>query len=319
MISIELASALKTAGLVWHPATGDRFTLMTGAFDGEVFTLSDMVVEAHESRTGTVLGFNGTTEWALDATEATDALWLPREDQLRGPAGCVVPVAGTDRRGLPGDVGAAGRCQPTPTTSSAYWGDEPAEAYGRALLALIRRATGLSPQVALSTLRLGAVHSSPRVHICRRFRLGRRSCQGSAMASDRPAAHRRAAGRRGRRDGSGAAAAVPGLRRARVRGATAATRPCVGRPRQLKLPETASGPGSMAADGLGADPVHRPGAIGHPGRQGARPPGPAGAARTGPRSRGCCGCTGWRCCRTPSGWCPRPAGGRRPASGAAIR
>ncbi|MET0863438.1 MAG: pilus assembly protein CpaE, partial [Nakamurella sp.] len=83
MISVELAGALKMAGLVWHPTSGDRFALITGAFDDEVFTLSDMVVEARESRTGTVLGFNGTTEWALDSAEATDALWLPREDQLR--------------------------------------------------------------------------------------------------------------------------------------------------------------------------------------------------------------------------------------------
>jgi hypothetical protein len=137
MISIELASALKTAGLSWHPATGDRFTLMTGAFDGEVFTLSDMVVEAHESRTGTVLGFNGTTEWALDATEATDALWLPREDQLRGLLGSSFRSLERVDAGyrvtsvLPGDA----------VDASAYWGQEPSEAYGRALLALIRRAT----------------------------------------------------------------------------------------------------------------------------------------------------------------------------------
>ena len=62
MLSIELAGALKSAGLVWHPASGDRFTLVTGTFDGEVFTLSDMVVEAQEFPSGTVLGFNGTTE-----------------------------------------------------------------------------------------------------------------------------------------------------------------------------------------------------------------------------------------------------------------
>ena len=104
MISVELATALKQAGLVWHPASGDRFTLTTGAFDDEVFTLSDMVVEAQQSRTGTVLGFNGTTEWALDAAEITDALWLPREDQLRGPARVVVPVAGAHRGGISGDL-----------------------------------------------------------------------------------------------------------------------------------------------------------------------------------------------------------------------
>jgi hypothetical protein len=139
MISVELAGALKAAGLVWRPASGDRFTLLTGAFDGEVFTLSDMVVEAHESRTGTVLGFNGTTEWALDAAEATDALWLPREDQLRMLLGSSFRSLERVEEGyrvtsvLPGNE----RDGALP-----YWGAEPSEAYGRALLALIRRATG---------------------------------------------------------------------------------------------------------------------------------------------------------------------------------
>jgi hypothetical protein len=30
-----------------------------------------------------VIGFNGTTEWALDSLEQQEALWLPAEDQLR--------------------------------------------------------------------------------------------------------------------------------------------------------------------------------------------------------------------------------------------
>jgi hypothetical protein len=128
VISVELATALKQAGLVWHPASGDRFTITTGAFDDEVFTLSDMVVEAQQSRTGTVLGFNGTTEWALDAAEITDALWLPREDQLRGLLGSSFRSLERIEEGYPGGA-------------SGYWGAEPSEAYGRALLALIRRAT----------------------------------------------------------------------------------------------------------------------------------------------------------------------------------
>jgi hypothetical protein len=138
VISVELATALKQAGLVWHPASGDRFTLTTGAFDDEVFTLSDMVVEAQQSRTGTVLGFNGTTEWALDAAEITDALWLPREDQLRGLLGSSFRSLERIEEGyrvtsvLQGDH---------PGGASGYWGAEPSEAYGRALLALIRRAT----------------------------------------------------------------------------------------------------------------------------------------------------------------------------------
>ncbi len=139
MISVELAGALKAAGLVWHPATGDRFTLQTGAFDDEVFTLSDMVVEAHESQTGTVLGFNGTTEWALDATEASGALWLPREDQLRGLLGSSFRSLERIEQGyrvtsvMPGEA---------EHDTVAYWGSDAAQAYARALLALVRRATG---------------------------------------------------------------------------------------------------------------------------------------------------------------------------------
>lgn len=48
-----------------------------------MFTVSDLTIEAHEYATGTVLGFNGTTEWALDSVAVEDSLWLPREDQLR--------------------------------------------------------------------------------------------------------------------------------------------------------------------------------------------------------------------------------------------
>ena len=86
MISRPLALRLREAGLVWRPATGDRFQLLTLDMDStgtEAFTVSDMTIEAHSYSTGTVLGFNGTTEWALDSISLEDALWLPREDQLR--------------------------------------------------------------------------------------------------------------------------------------------------------------------------------------------------------------------------------------------
>ncbi|QHC66047.1 pilus assembly protein CpaE [Rathayibacter sp. VKM Ac-2759] len=83
MISSELARALRTAGVRWTPVTGDRFRIEREGFDGDVFTVSDMTIEAHEYPSGTVLGFNGTTEWALDSVSVEDSLWLPREDQLR--------------------------------------------------------------------------------------------------------------------------------------------------------------------------------------------------------------------------------------------
>ena len=83
MISIELARALRDSNLVWSPVRGDNFCIDRVEADAEIYTLSDMTVEAHTFTSGTVLGFNGTTEWALDSVALDDALWLPREDQLR--------------------------------------------------------------------------------------------------------------------------------------------------------------------------------------------------------------------------------------------
>ena len=88
MISRELALALREAGLVWHPASGDRFQLdlpddVEAEAEADVFTVSEMTIEARRYPSGTILAFNGTTEWALDSVAFADAVWLPREDQLR--------------------------------------------------------------------------------------------------------------------------------------------------------------------------------------------------------------------------------------------
>jgi hypothetical protein len=83
MISIDRARALREAGLRWHPVSGDAFQIERPDFESDVFTVSEMTIEAHEFDTGTILGFNGTTEWALDSLALEHALWLPREDQLR--------------------------------------------------------------------------------------------------------------------------------------------------------------------------------------------------------------------------------------------
>lgn len=85
MISLDLAVSLRHAGLKWLPAPGDRFAIPDRDLDDAVFVLSDMTIEVHElpAGEGMIIGFNGTTEWALDDVDKEEAVWLPREDQLR--------------------------------------------------------------------------------------------------------------------------------------------------------------------------------------------------------------------------------------------
>lgn len=84
MLPLDLALALRAAGVVWEPASGDVFRVPGRDLDDQLFVLSDMVVETVELPGGpTILAFNGTTEWALDSVEAAEAVWIPREDQLR--------------------------------------------------------------------------------------------------------------------------------------------------------------------------------------------------------------------------------------------
>jgi hypothetical protein len=138
MISRPLALRLREAGLVWRPATGDRFQLLTQDMEStgtEAFTVSEMTIEAHAYPTGTVLGFNGTTEWALDSVAIEDALWLPREDQLREA------LKGTFER-LERDEGEGGwrvTCTFLGEAMSCL-ADVPEDAYAMAVLAEIQAA-----------------------------------------------------------------------------------------------------------------------------------------------------------------------------------
>ena len=83
MIGLSLAQELRAAGLAWNPLPGDRFVVTDREMDEEVFVVSNMVIEIHDAPTGQIIGFNGTTEWALDSLEQRQVVWLPRENQLR--------------------------------------------------------------------------------------------------------------------------------------------------------------------------------------------------------------------------------------------
>lgn len=138
MISTDLARALREVGLRWHPATGDAFSIDKPGFESDVFTVSDMTIEAHQFDTGTILGFNGTTEWALDSVALEDSLWLPREDQLRSLLG------GMFRSLRRVDHHATASYRVEIELRGAIRGfdaSDPALAYGNALLAVIRLST----------------------------------------------------------------------------------------------------------------------------------------------------------------------------------
>ncbi|WP_066522855.1 pilus assembly protein CpaE [Curtobacterium ammoniigenes] len=134
MISVELARTLRTAGLRWHPNTGDRFIIDKPGVDDDVYTVSEMTVERHDYPTGTILGFNGTTEWALDSVAADDTLWLPREDQLRELLG---PTFRSLRRIVDDATVIAEVTAVVDGAERTFAAAEAADAYGLALAAYI--------------------------------------------------------------------------------------------------------------------------------------------------------------------------------------
>jgi hypothetical protein len=167
MTGLVTARALRSTGLGWDPVRGDRFVIPDRDMDADVFVLSDMTIEAHEFPTGRVLGFNGTTEWALDSVGAEQAVWLPHEGQLRAllgeafvrlerrgrawavtterPAGPHTPLHATAHTGLDAAVR---------TTLHATVDPDVEEAYALALLAVrARTALQLLP-VAVHDLRV---------------------------------------------------------------------------------------------------------------------------------------------------------------------
>ena len=131
VLSVELARALRDAGLEWTPARGDSFVVSDREMDTDVFVLSDMTIEVHQFPGGPVIGFNGTTEWALDAVEQSETLWVPAEHQLRELLGDtfagLAPTGDGYRVTLQVDGATRG-----------YAGSDPAEAYALALLQLLR-------------------------------------------------------------------------------------------------------------------------------------------------------------------------------------
>lgn len=130
MIADELARELRAAGLRWQPESGDTFAIDRDELAGDRFTVSEMTIEAHTFDTGTILGFNGTTEWALDSLAVEDALWIPREDQLRELLGGAFRHLARTPDGYRVTISLSGE-------DRMFEHEDAASAYGHALLSLI--------------------------------------------------------------------------------------------------------------------------------------------------------------------------------------
>ena len=123
---MEQAGRLRKAGVLWTPAAGDRFVVPDRDMDDDVFVVSDMTVEVHDYQGSKVIGFNGTTEWALDSIEQREVIWLPREEQLRALLG----ERFTSLEAVPGGY----RVNLTDSTHSA---DDAEQAYAEAVIHLL--------------------------------------------------------------------------------------------------------------------------------------------------------------------------------------
>jgi hypothetical protein len=130
VITVELARRLVSEGVLWEPTPGDRFTIDQPNVVGEVFWISHLTIDVHTFYGQPLLGFNGTTEWALDSVTLDTALWLPREDQLR-------ELLGHRFAGLSRDDGEWVVEVDSDRGREAYRDPDPECAYAHALLSLV--------------------------------------------------------------------------------------------------------------------------------------------------------------------------------------
>ena len=105
MISMDTARRLKKAGLAWQPALHDFFVIPDRDLDDMVFVISDVQVTIEQLQGVQVVSFQGASEWALDSLLKEEAVWLPREEQLRRTLEAMLIAAGRPELSMTSGLG----------------------------------------------------------------------------------------------------------------------------------------------------------------------------------------------------------------------
>lgn len=139
MISLETAKALKAAGLVWRPGMLDFFGIPDRQMDDKIFAISDVLVTVEMLHGAQVVAFQGASEWALDSLVTSEAVWIPREEQLRLALEGGLLATGRPELRLVGSL-TGYRCEfVVQGKLESFEAPEAGEAYAQGLLFLLRK------------------------------------------------------------------------------------------------------------------------------------------------------------------------------------
>jgi hypothetical protein len=143
MISLELAQTLKQAGLVWNPLERDLFAMPEHNLEGQIFVVSPLPALVQNFAGQMSITFHGSIEWALDYVVLSEAVWLPTESQLRE----LLAQMGDASAPLRLDRIQAGYRLQIGIAADVLEFEAPGaeDAYGQALLYLLKRRTDAAP------------------------------------------------------------------------------------------------------------------------------------------------------------------------------
>lgn len=140
MITPQLALELREAGLVWQPDKHDLFMIPNTALADQVFILNDQTILVMKLHGEYAITFHGSTEWAIDHVMLHDVIWLPSEAQLREEL--QLRLGGEQPSLTLRWDGNGYDCQLVDfEAEQAFSADTAADAYGRALLHILGRAS----------------------------------------------------------------------------------------------------------------------------------------------------------------------------------